>query len=311
MTTAAALVALNLIAVAEAAALPVANGFEGDDQNRVALQAGSAGAAIGGLAALRLGRERILEATACSSKYLPDPKDSASLVATESDGTIQPSNLLAGQEPGAATEMASAEQWMLILGASLFALETVESLNGFGSPDPGSEFHARDAGFASDIAALLATSPQAQWSGRGADAYDRHNTSHVALLAKIAEADHRIAGLLKRQAAEVEQARSILTASRLGLMAGLAVCGPLYALYQSYSQAMFWSIAESIKEALACAAKVCIFGAIPAAIAVVSNLANAGVRHGNRIDNAARDGYHAVIADLQKSASSTQAAQAA
>lgn len=306
MTTAAALLTLNLIAVAEAAALPCVSGFEGDDRNVVAFQAGFDAAVLGGLAALRLGREQIHSYSIASMKYHGDSLSGTHfhlrnnhLEPPEYSETV--SELMASvQEAGYAKDMSRAREWMLLLGVGLFVLQAVESLNGFGSPNFGDTFTVGAAEFGHNISDILQSAfpNSAHWSGKSANDYRAQNKLQHDRVAKLADADHRIAGLLRQQAAEVEQARTTLAGIRLGLVAGLLVCGALYTLLESYATGYVWSMVSCIGDSLACAAKLCFYGAIPAAIAVVSNVVNAGVRHGNRISDAARDGYQAVIDDL-------------
>lgn len=256
---------VDLIATAEAVALPFVSGFQGDRPSVVGIQTGAAGAEIGlfgymGYWLQQKTRVRLTGPDTCEG--IPD----------------------------------CAYKELLILGATLFTVQSLELINGYGRPNVGGEFGEGSTRLGSDISGLLQSAVAIDWSGAGAAEYNRKNQEQQARVAKVAAADHRIAGILKKQSDEVELGREVLAGAQLGLAAGIPVAGSLYAKYvywrlRSRVDPPLWSIAFSIARVLHEFVETLALAAIAAAAAVIGVLVDVGIRHEKRINDAISDGY--------------------
>lgn len=116
-----------------------------------------------------------------------------------------------------------------LLFVAIAFIQALEFLNGFDSPNKGTEFHDGGTTLSADVTGQLLHAAPTEWSGAGARRYADKNLDQQDLVKRLADADRSIVDILKGQAFQVELGRDTLAAIRLGLVAAVPYAVCLYA----------------------------------------------------------------------------------
>lgn len=163
-----------------------------------------------------------------------DPAASIQAVVAEGDRF---SNLGTTAMKSGATVVGVMTAYSLLEETLLFIITPLELFNGFGAPNAGGQFNDGHTVFHGGISDILNSADASTdlWAGGGADKYNTQNSYQETRVAKIAEADHDMAGYVKWQADKVEEGRQIMAGARLALAGALVVASAMLKTY------FYWS----------------------------------------------------------------------
>ncbi|MBY0442487.1 MAG: hypothetical protein K2Q25_10195 [Mycobacteriaceae bacterium] len=107
--------------------------------------------------------------------------------------------------------------------------EGLELLSGFGAPDTGDKFKDGYINFSGEIFDILynASPTPSEWSGDAATYYADKNQQQQTQVQEFADADHQIASILTKQAAQIDQTRQGMAGAKLGFLGAMTVLEPL------------------------------------------------------------------------------------
>jgi hypothetical protein len=108
-----------------------------------------------------------------------------------------------------------------ILDYAITTVSLLELLLGLGSPDKGASFKLASTQVAQTSEDLAGASPDATWTGTGADAYSSANAAQQDRALQLSAADKLVATTLATEAAQVLEARRILVITKGSLIAAI------------------------------------------------------------------------------------------
>ncbi|MBY0441952.1 MAG: hypothetical protein K2Q25_07430 [Mycobacteriaceae bacterium] len=130
-------------------------------------------------------------------------------------------------------------------------MQSIELLNGFGTPNAGENFKDDSAKFVNDIQEIFRGANPNHWSGSGSDEYDHQNHEQQCRVRVMARADSMIAQAIITQAQSVEQVRELFADCKLGFVGAVSVLTAGSVLWQRYWSTGNFVLADSIANALA------------------------------------------------------------
>ena len=155
-------------------------------------------------------------------------------------------------------------RWVVkYLGVAVIVIQTLEYLNGFGSPNHGEDFHGGSTQFDGIYQTLADANPDpSQWFGAVAELYATLNKGMRQLVHAMLAADDGVAQILTIQSYAVEGARDLLALYRMALVTAIWTAESYCRTYEAMVSAGLYADAE------AAAAACCRYGYVVASAAV-------------------------------------------
>ncbi|MBY0442567.1 MAG: hypothetical protein K2Q25_10615 [Mycobacteriaceae bacterium] len=172
-------------------------------------------------------------------------------------------------------------------------IEALEAMNGFGSPYAGDAFQDGGTSFAEDINYLLQSATATDWSGEGAEEYNKQNKKQQDHTITIANADQRANSVLTDQAFQVEQGRQGLAGTRLAVFGAITVAWIIIKIILSTG---FTAAAASLYQLLRNFVERVSYVAASTAFGLIINLLIQGIQNGQHLESTIRK-YKSVYND--------------